>query len=651
MITAGGKESSFLFCFGIRRELISLSVQFSECMNSETIQGVFVTLFFLTSSSLNGQISCSGTFGDNIFENGDFGSGPEVIYPEDPEIAPGYIYTVHTPPEDGYYTLTNDMGQWLNNHTTWINISDRSDDPQGYMMVVNASEEPGIFYEQTIENLCPNTVYEFSVDVINIVRREAVDHIKPELEFLIDGESKHTTGKIPQDESWHKHGFTFSIDPEQTSVTLTLVNNAPGGLGNDLALDNITFRPCGSDEKIIDDEYVSFCQDETEPAMIRTSIDTNENFIQWQYLNTNIEEWQNVGQENQQKLEVDVTNSGERFYRIIYAKSQENLENPNCRFFSELVTAEVIPLEYEVWDTICDGDTRTFDGSKLTAPGTYVGHFTSSLGCDSIVTLYLSAIEKIPIDFELEIDDPSCYNFSNGKITIDKVEGGYPPYIYAKDTDTSSLGSFSDLEAGEKLISVIDRYGCTDQTTVILKNPPVFEMDSLPDHEVVLGEVIHLEISGNEPIQFLSSEPDIFDNCSDCVSISFLPTQSGKIQISAENRNGCISEQSFFVDVETEDLPLEFPNAFSPNGDGINEEFEIIARGQAIHKIISVKILDRWGNQIHQMENVSGNEGDQLWDGTMNGQLVDPGMYVFVCEVELINGETKKYSGEIHLLR
>src|SRR5690625_2123747 len=109
--------SSFLFCFGICRELIRLSVQFSECMTAETIQGVFITLFLLTSSSLNGQISWSGTFGDNIFENGDFGSGPEVIYPEDPEIAPGYIYTVHTPPEDGYYTLTNDMGQWMNNQT------------------------------------------------------------------------------------------------------------------------------------------------------------------------------------------------------------------------------------------------------------------------------------------------------------------------------------------------------------------------------------------------------------------------------------------------------------------------------------------------------------------------------------------------------
>src|SRR5690625_3818973 len=201
----------------MRSEWIRLSVHFSDCMISEIIRGVFVTLFLMTCYSLNGEFSAPSIYGDNIVENGDFGSGPEVIYPEDPEVAPGYIYTVHTPPEDGYYTLTNDMGQWLNNDTTWINISDRSDDPQGYMMVVNASEEPGIFYEQTIENLCPNTVYEFSVDVINIVRREAVDHIKPELEFLIDGESKHTTGKIPQDESWHKHGFTFSIDPEQTS--------------------------------------------------------------------------------------------------------------------------------------------------------------------------------------------------------------------------------------------------------------------------------------------------------------------------------------------------------------------------------------------------------------------------------------------------
>lgn len=620
-------------------------------MDCGTLRSVVVILVVLTGLTAKGQITCTGSFGDNIFKNGDFGSGPEVIYPEDPEIAPGYIYTVHTPPEDGYYTLTNDMGKWLNNHTTWIDISDRSEDPDGYMMVVNASEEPGVFYEQTIENLCPNTIYEFSVDVINIVRREAVDHIKPELEFLIDGESKHTTGQIPQDETWHKHGFTFSIEPGQTSVTLTLVNNAPGGLGNDLALDNVTFRPCGSDEKIIDDEYVAFCQDGREPAVIQTPVDTNEYFIQWQTFDKETEDWRNRGRVNQEELMVDVTNAEEQFYRLVYAKSRENLDNPHCRFFTETVTTEIMPVEYEVWDTICAGETRIFDGIELTEPGEYLGHFVSSQGCDSIVTLYLTVKEKVAIDYELDFEDPSCFNFSDGEITVDVTGGGDPPYTYVKDTDTSSTGSFTDLSAGEKQIIIMDRYGCREENMVSLKNPPAFKIDSLPDQTVVLGDAVHLEVNGSEPVAYLSSQPDIFGGCSDCNPATFLPTHSGEILISAKNQNGCIDEQKFFVEVESDDLPIEFPNAFSPNGDGINEAFEIITHGQAIRKIISVKILDRWGNQIHRMENVGQEEGDRLWDGTMQGELVDSGVYVYVCEVELINDEVKKYSGEIHLLR
>ena len=42
---------------------------------------------------------------------------------------------------------------------SWITTSDNSDDPEGYMMVVNATFEPGLFYEETVEGLCENVLY------------------------------------------------------------------------------------------------------------------------------------------------------------------------------------------------------------------------------------------------------------------------------------------------------------------------------------------------------------------------------------------------------------------------------------------------------------------------------------------------------------
>jgi hypothetical protein len=82
---------------------------------------------------------CTGNLGDNIFEAGDFGKGvTNLLYPN-PGIAPGYGYANSVPPPDGLYIITNNTGAWSGLYPTWLGIRDNSNDPNGYMMVVNAS--------------------------------------------------------------------------------------------------------------------------------------------------------------------------------------------------------------------------------------------------------------------------------------------------------------------------------------------------------------------------------------------------------------------------------------------------------------------------------------------------------------------------------
>ena len=126
-------------------------------------------------------------------------------------------------------------------------------------MVVNASHEPGLFYEKEITGLCENTLYAFSADIINLIGT-GEDMIKPDVSFLLDDEVHYTTGKIQEDEEWKTYGFTFSTSPGQTSITLSLRNNAPGGIGNDLALDNISFRACGPEALILPAEIIDVCE-------------------------------------------------------------------------------------------------------------------------------------------------------------------------------------------------------------------------------------------------------------------------------------------------------------------------------------------------------------------------------------------------------
>ena len=136
---------------------------------------------------------CTGNLGDNIFETGDFGSGQANIPSRPDNLISTYDYVSLGPPRDGAFTLTNNTGAWPGLFATWLPLMDQSLDPDGYFMVINADFTPGIIYEQTIEGLCQNTLYAFSADIINLIRRGVTDHIEPNVSFLLNDEELYTT--------------------------------------------------------------------------------------------------------------------------------------------------------------------------------------------------------------------------------------------------------------------------------------------------------------------------------------------------------------------------------------------------------------------------------------------------------------------------
>jgi len=143
---------------------------------------------------VHGQV-CTGNKGINIFKDGDFGSGASPLILVNPNIAPGYTYTTGLP-SDGFYSITNNTGVW-NLYPSWLAIRNNSPDPNGYMMVVNASFSPGVFYDKTIQDICGNTLYEFSADVINLIKSNTANHSDPVIDFLINGQVRFSTGLIP----------------------------------------------------------------------------------------------------------------------------------------------------------------------------------------------------------------------------------------------------------------------------------------------------------------------------------------------------------------------------------------------------------------------------------------------------------------------
>src|SRR3569832_1800655 len=112
----------------------------------------------------------------------------------------------------------------------------------------------GAFYTVLVRGLCGGTTYEFATWIMNVLMpSDSTGYgTQPNLTLTIektDGTILQTynTGNIPTtaSPSWNQYGSFFTTPVGVTDVVLRMVNNAPGGCGNDLALDDITFRPCG----------------------------------------------------------------------------------------------------------------------------------------------------------------------------------------------------------------------------------------------------------------------------------------------------------------------------------------------------------------------------------------------------------------------
>lgn len=613
------------------------------------IKYVAILLSFVCLTNINAQ-TCTGSVGQNIFDGGDFGTGPSGVLSPDPMIAPGYSYTFSVP-ADGQYTIATNTSTLANLYPTWIRIPDNSGGSNGYMMVVNASFQPGIFYEQQISGLCENTLYEFTADIINLISRPTTGHIKPNVAFLIDDVLEYQTGEVAQDAEWTTYGFSFTTPPGQTSVKLTLRNNAPGGIGNDLALDNITFRPCGP-SAFVDveaDKTIFLCIDDS-PINIVASIEDGTNieyFVRWQTSPDSLN-WVDINGATSQSIIHDQFAPGDYYYRYFSSSNISNLENSKCRVVSDVVKITVLPLTYEVQDTICEGSSYTFGEQSLNTTGIYSSTESSSFGCDSLTTLSLVVVEDMGIEIDAWANDPRCNGDGNGSIEILGVTGAYDPVqILANQSPV-----FNELSAGIFDLTAVDRHGCATSERIELIDPPIFSISIGNDTTVRLGVTIERVASGTFPIEDIVWTYESGEGCSSCLDNTILAYSSSTVSAVATNAAGCMAEANILVTVD-EDSSIYLPNIFSPNDDGSNDEMIASLFASSVEELVSFKVYDRWGNLLESTGPIlKPGASVPLWDGRVMGQQpVKNGVYVYQLSIRLINNVVVNKVGSVTVLR
>lgn len=330
-----------------------------------------------------------------------------------------------------------------------------------------------------------------------------------------------------------------------------------------------------------------------------------------------------------------------------FGSSPINVENitandPLCELDNGSITIQASGGFGQISYAIDDQNFQTNGTFNDLLEGFYDIIISDENGCTITEDVELN-LTPLPSITEVSTVDASCGNY-DGSITI--LANGLAPFQYSLDGNIFQSDSlFNNISNGEYSIVLLDINGCTDTSYIQLNDSTAFTIANISIAPAICGESnggVQVELNGaiNEPI--ISIENSIGQPG---LALENLTTGEYNIQITDELN--CSLDFSVFI--PQEECPIYIPNAFSPNKDGYNDIFKIYPHPDFIGEFRILKIFDRWGGQLYEAKNFSPE--DEGWDGTLNGQQLNAGVYTYFLEYLSMGNTPKIIQGDITLLK
>ncbi len=290
--------------------------------------------------------------------------------------------------------------------------------------------------------------------------------------------------------------------------------------------------------------------------------------------------------------------------------------------------------------------------------GTYTLTVTNTAlqGCSATDEVEVTSSQDIP-EPQVSIVPVSCFGENDGAISVTSVTGGLPPYLYSLNGSTyGSTSSFQPLAPGVYEVSVIDASGCEASVTIDITQPQELNVELVAIIEgggniIRLGDTTELQALVSLPpdsLDNISWHPAELVSCDTCLNTFVSPTGQTTFTITVES-NGCVDSDDLTLYVK-KDRPVYVPNAFSPNGDGLNDVFVIYA-GKQVKSIKSFLIFDRWGETVWKYYDFLPNDIAYGWDGTFRNNVLNTGVFTWFAEIEFVDGEVELYEGDVTILK
>jgi gliding motility-associated-like protein len=250
-------------------------------------------------------------------------------------------------------------------------------------------------------------------------------------------------------------------------------------------------------------------------------------------------------------------------------------------------------------------------------------------GCNEVLDSIIVSVGNDILKINLPRDTVLCF----GSTMILDAGSGYAGYLWQDSTDKESI---EVNEKGLYWVQLTGKNGCTSRDTTNIRSVESLPFSFLPSDTIICaGEPwdIHLPLSFKSYVWSTGE-----------TSSSIQVSNAGLYSVQVVDGNGCEGADSIRVDTKKCPFGIYFPNAFTPNEDGLNDIFRPVIIGRPT--VYKLSIYNRWGQQIFETSDPA-----QGWNGMIKSGEQESGTYIWTCTYQFNTQDKMMKRGVFLLLR
>jgi|GEM_PF-826033 len=442
--------------------------------------------------------------------------------------------------------------------------------------------------------------------------------------------------------------FQYSIDGGATVSTNNTYTNLPGGVYNIVVTDAAGCQALNQ-LVLVDNGIVNISNAATTPPLCGASngsitVLTNGGTAPYEYSIDGGVTWQTSNIFNglaggSYTITVRDSNNCQDTETVVIADDGSptisvNTVDASCDNFDGqieiIVTGGTGPYQYSI------DNGGTYSGSNVftgLGDGTYEIVLVDFNGCQVMDTVALSNSSATQVQITPSGPTDICFG---DDLTLD-AGSGYSTYVWSTGNNNQTITATTTAFYG---VTVVDPNGCESFDEIEVTVAPQIDLEVIELDTIELGDSVMVSVQFPNPnytYNWTGSDGSTYTG----PSFLYPANDEGLIMFTVTaSENGCSATAATDVFV-FDSSNWDMPNAFSPNGDGLNDSFGPALSGTL--RLVNLQIFNRWGEKVH--------DGPTEWDGTHNDKEQDQEVFIYRVTLESASGKQYTKTGDFLLMK